>query len=206
MAISAASEVSVEAGSPLWVTLDLNNPLDRTVTFSATVGDSDLVSTQFADGQSLRFSIDSPDATTGGAATPLSGDLTFQLFESLSERATDRLTTLTNSDFYDGLTFHRVVPDFVIQGGDPNGDGTGGSDLGDFDDQFDVRLQHNRAGLLSYAKSFDDTNDSQFFVTDGPTRSLDFQHTIAGVLTSGETLREALNSVDNSGVPSNRPT
>jgi len=204
--IAAPADVTVEAGSPLWVTFDLDNPLDRAVTYNATIGDGNIVSTQFATGQSLRFSIASPDATTGGQATPLSGDLTFQLFETLSQRATERLTTLTNDDFYDGLTFHRVVPNFVIQGGDPTGNGTGGSQLGDFDDQFDVRLQHNRAGLLSYAKSIDDTNDSQFFVTDGPTRNLDFQHTIAGVLTSGETLRDALNAVDNSGQPSNRPT
>jgi cyclophilin family peptidyl-prolyl cis-trans isomerase len=80
----------------------------------------------------------------------------------------------------------------VIQGGDPTGTGSGGSPLGDFDDQFHVDLQHNRTGILSMAKSFDDTNDSQFFITEGAQRHLDFNHSIFGILVEGESVRQSI--------------
>ncbi|MEM7314760.1 MAG: peptidylprolyl isomerase, partial [Planctomycetota bacterium] len=91
----------------------------------------------------------------------------------------------------------------VIQAGDPTGTGSGGSTLGDFDDQFHVDLQHNRTGLLSMAKTTDDTNDSQFFVTEGPSRHLDFNHTIFGLLVEGESVRDEISNVP---VVSGRPT
>src|SRR5690606_19222892 len=103
-----------------------------------------------------------------------------------------------------GLKFHRVLNNFVIQGGDPLGNGTGGSTLGDFDDQFHLDLQHNRTGVLSYAKSADDTNDSQFFITEGPQRFLDFNHSVFGQLVEGETVRQGISNtavVDEAGVP-----
>ncbi len=105
--------------------------------------------------------------------------------------------------FYQDIIFHRVVNNFVIQGGDPTGTGSGGSPLGDFDDQFNVDLQHNRTGLLSMAKSGDDTNDSQFFVTEGAQRHLDFNHSIFGILVEGEANRDA---ISNTAVVNTRPT
>jgi dipeptidyl aminopeptidase/acylaminoacyl peptidase len=83
----------------------------------------------------------------------------------------------------------------VIQAGDPTATGTGGSTLGDFDDQFNPNLQHNRSGVLSMAKSVDDSNDSQFFVTDRDTRFLDSNHTIFGQLIEGDSVREAIQNV-----------
>ena len=200
LAISAIAPQTVEAGSPLWVTFDIDNPGDVPLLFNGQSGDSSLLTTQFETGDSWRLNIESPNATTNGVSTPLSGEITFQLFEEIygeaGSRATDRIRTLTNEGFYDGIIFHRIDSDFVIQGGDPTGTGSGGSDLGDFDDQFSTLLQHNRTGLLSFAKSLDDTNDSQFFITDTATRFLDFQHTIFGVVTSGEELRESIANVD----------
>ena len=101
------------------------------------------------------------------------GDMVFQLFEDKAPRPVDRVMEWRRDGFYNTagtnkMIFHRVIPGFVIQGGDPTGTGSGGSTLGNFDDQFNVDLQHNRDGMLSYAKSSDDTNDSQFFVTLGP--------------------------------------
>ena len=116
-----------------------------------------------------------------------------------------RVADLAESGFYDGLTFHRVVDDFVLQGGDPNGDGTGGSSLDDFDDQFHPDLQHNQNGVLSFAKSDDDTNNSQFFITEGTTRHLDFNHSIFGQLVEGDQVRESISEMDTNGPPQNRP-
>jgi cyclophilin family peptidyl-prolyl cis-trans isomerase len=121
--------------------------------------------------------------------------MVFQLFDGRARRATDHIVELADGGFYDGVIFHRVISDFVIQGGDPTGTGTGGSPLGIFDDQFHVDLQHNRTGLISMAKTSDDTNDSQFFVTEGAQRYLDFNHTIFGILVEGESVREAISRV-----------
>lgn len=215
LSIAAIPDQTVEAGSPLFVALEIDNPADVSLQFTGESADASLLTPRFEAGDSWRLNISAADAETDGVSTPLSGEITFQLFEGIfgdtGSRATDRIRTLTNDGFYDGTVFHRVARSdvafsgdnagdpFVIQGGDPTATGAGGSDLGDFDDQFNTLLQHNRTGLLSYAKSLDDTNDSQFFVTASPTRFLDFNHTIFGVLTSGEELREQINAVDTNG-------
>ena len=200
LSIAPIAAQTVEAGSPLIVTLDITNPADVPVQLTGVSGDASILTPRFENGESWRLNISSPDATTDGQSTPIEGEMTFQLFENIfgsaGARATDRIRTLTNDGFFDDTIFHRVDQDFVIQGGDPTGTGRGGSDLGDFDDQFSTLLQHNRSGLLSYAKNLDDTNDSQFFITDGPARFLDFQHSIFGVLTTGEELRESISFVD----------
>jgi len=127
------------------------------------------------------------------------GAMTFELFETRTPRATAQIIELAESGFYDGTIFHRVIDNFVIQGGDPTGTGAGGSTLGDFDDQYHVDLQYNRTGLIGMAKTTDDTNDSQFFITEGPIRHLDFNYSIFGVLTEGEDVRAAISDVATDG-------
>ncbi len=83
------------------------------------------------------------------------------------------------TSFYDGLTFHRVIPGFVIQGGDPNGDGSGDGGY-DVVDEVWQGAKHDRAGLLCMANHGPNTNGTQFFVTDGPTPNLDGGYTIFG--------------------------
>ncbi len=175
-------------GSPLHISLDGYDPNGGPLSYSASTNNAGVTA----------------EIVTGAAGNPNRsarinvegfGDLVFELFEERASRPTQRFIELANDDFYNGLSFHRVVNDFVIQGGDPNGNGTGGSTLGDFDDQFHVDLQHNRSGMLSYAKGGDDTNDSQFFVTEGDStdlRNLDFNHSIFGVLVEGEANRAAI--------------
>jgi VCBS repeat-containing protein len=103
------------------------------------------------------------------------------------------------------ITFHRVVPNFVIQAGDPTATGAGGSGQPDFDDQFNLDLQFTSPGLLAMAKSSDDTNDSQWFVTDSTPRFLDFNHSIFGRLIDGEEIRDAINSVATTSDKPNTP-
>ncbi|QDU55512.1 peptidylprolyl isomerase [Aeoliella mucimassa] len=146
-------------GSPLLIPLDGYDPAGGALTYTITTDNADVTAELLTGNRSMVIDVEGY------------GDLVFQLFENYTPTATQRIIDLAMADFYDGVSFHRVLNNFVIQGGDPDGDGTGGSDLGDFDDEFNLDLQHNRTGLLSFAKSADDTNDSQFFITEGDSDS-----------------------------------
>lgn len=188
---------TVLAGAPLHLLLsgtsDLGNPLTYTVQVSnASLENPNLFDPQLSaviplDNPGLRIVVSSP-------GNEIAGTMTFQLFADLVPQTVARITTLVDQGFYDGLIFHRVINDFMIQGGDPEGDGTGGSGL-TFDDEFRAELQFTTPGLLAMANSGDDTNDSQFFITVAPTRWLDFDHTIFGFLTSGQSILEQIEQV-----------
>ena len=130
------------------------------------------------------------------------GNMDFQLFDDLAPDTVARMLGLVRSGFFDGLTFHRVVPNFVIQGGDPAGDGTGGPNFR-FDDEFNPQAFFTGNGLLAMANSGKDTNGSQFFITAGPARFLDFNHTIWGQLVRGADVRDDIidDPADQNGAP-----
>ena len=182
--LEAIADVTLLSGSPLHIPLLGSDASGHALSFSAT-SSNPLVTPFVPQGnRSMRIT------STGF------GDMVFELFEDRAPRVTNQIIELASSGDYDGVPFHRVINNFMIQTGDiTNGNGTGGSRLGQFDDQFHVDLQHNRPGVLSMAKSGDDTNDSQFFITEGPTRHLDFNHSIFGQLIEGEAVRQAISNV-----------
>jgi len=112
------------------------------------------------------------------------GEMTIELFEDDAPNTVANFVSLIEKGFYDGLTFHRVLPDFMIQGGDPTGTGRGGPGYR-FADEISGR-KHSGPGVLSMANAGPNTNGSQFFITHKATPWLDGRHTVFGRVTKGK--------------------
>lgn len=126
------------------------------------------------------------------------GRVDVELYWAHAPRTCLNFARLAEKGYYDGLTFHRVVDGFVAQGGDPNGDGTGGESVygGVFEDEIVPNLSHVGAGVLSMANSGPNTNGSQFFITLGVARFLDGKHTIFGRVKAGMGVVKKIGKVD----------
>ena len=112
------------------------------------------------------------------------GKFVIVLFGDRAPKAVSNFIHLAQDGFYEGLTFHRVIASFMIQGGDPLGNGTGGPGY-KFEDEFDPALTFANGGMLAMANSGPGTNGSQFFITVAPATHLNNKHTIFGQLVSG---------------------
>lgn len=125
------------------------------------------------------------------------GDIHVKVFPDECPKTIENFATHARNGYYDNLVFHRVIKGFMIQTGDPLGDGTGGESIwgGEFEDEFCTKLRHDRPGTLSMANAGPHTNGSQFFITTVPTPWLDKKHTVFGRVTKGMDVVRAIESV-----------
>lgn len=122
------------------------------------------------------------------------GEMKLDLFEERAPITVANFVNLSENGFYDGIIFHRVIEDFMIQGGDPSGDGTGGPGYV-IKDEFHPQLTHSKAGILSMANRGPNTGGSQFFITLTETSWLDGRHTVFGELIEGQDVLFEIGSV-----------
>jgi len=119
------------------------------------------------------------------------GDIRVELFPAEAPITVANFVNLSTRGYYNGLKFHRVIANFMVQGGDPTGTGMGGPGY-NFGDEFSPLRRHDSAGVLSMANSGPGTNGSQFFITHGPTPHLDGKHSVFGKVSSGQEVVDAI--------------
>jgi cyclophilin family peptidyl-prolyl cis-trans isomerase len=187
---------SIPAGKTLILTVTASSPNGRPLTFTATSSTNRITIGIHTNNPFWKMSVvqaaagNAPGAYQtpfrGGVVTVTNiGDMTFMLFRDLAPHTVDVIQGLTAGGLYTSNTiFHRVVPGFVIQGGDPNTNGSGGL-VFRYDDEFHRGAIFSGNGQLALANSGKDTDGSQFFVTAGPQRFLDFGYTLFGQLVRG---------------------
>ncbi len=122
------------------------------------------------------------------------GNIVLQLAEDKAPITTGNFIKLAQSGFYDGLKFHRVIRGFMIQGGDPRGDGTGGPGY-TIKDEFDSSLRHEE-GVISMANAGPNTGGSQFFITEAPQPHLDGKHAVFGKVVQGLNIVKSIQQGD----------
>ena len=129
--------------------------------------------------------------------TTTQGDIEFKLFPDIAPKACENFATHAENGYYDGVIFHRIIAEFMIQGGDPNGTGMGGKSIWDkpFEDECTPSVKFDREGLLAMANAGPGTNGSQFFVTCAPTSWLNMRHTIFGEVTKGMDVVKKLENI-----------
>jgi len=115
------------------------------------------------------------------------GNIEVLLYANIAPKTCENITGLIKQNYYDGIIFHRVIKNFMVQGGDPTGTGRGGESLwgGKFEDEFDPNTKFDKPGMLAMANSGPNTNGSQFFITTVPTPWLNMKHTIFGEVING---------------------
>lgn len=136
------------------------------------------------------------------------GNIEIELRPDLAPKAVENFTTLAKKGYYNGQIFHRVIQNFMIQGGDPTGTGAGGESIWNqpFEDEFAPNAVFDKAGILAMANKGPNTNGSQFFITTVPTYWLNGRHTIFGYVKNGfDVVRKIENVQTNDKYEGNKP-
>lgn len=123
------------------------------------------------------------------------GNIEIQLYPEYAPKTVNNFVFLAREGFYDGITFHRVINDFMVQGGDPTGSGRGGPGYR-FEDEFKGNPLTHETGVLSMANAGPNTNGSQFFITHSPQPHLNNRHTVFGKVTKGQDVVNAIRQGD----------
>ncbi|MEM0963028.1 MAG: peptidylprolyl isomerase [Bacteroidota bacterium] len=135
------------------------------------------------------------DTTYRATISTPRGDIALDLYPEHAPKTVNNFVVLARDGFYDGLKFHRVIPNFMIQGGDPNGTGTGGPGY-KFEDETSGNPLRHETGVLSMANAGPNTNGSQFFITHAPQPHLDGRHTVFGKVIGGQDVVDAIRQGD----------
>jgi peptidylprolyl isomerase len=125
------------------------------------------------------------------------GDITIQLIDDIAPKTVENFVQHSKNGYYNGLIFHRIIKNFMIQGGDPTGTGRGGTSIwkSKFQDEFSSKAIFNKPGILAMANSGPNTNGSQFFITTVKTPWLNNKHTIFGYVIKGMDVLKRLENV-----------
>ena len=123
------------------------------------------------------------------------GDIELELYAQYAPKTVNNFVFLAREGFYDGVTFHRVISDFMVQGGDPTGTGRGGPGY-QFEDEFKGNPLKHEKGVISMANAGPGTNGSQFFITHSPQPHLDGRHTVFGKVVKGQGVVDAIRQGD----------
>ena len=133
------------------------------------------------------------------------GNIEIKLYPDVAPKTVENFVGLANKGYYNGIIFHRVIKQFMIQGGDPTGTGRGGESLwgGKFDDEFSPSVSFNKPGILAMANAGPGTNGSQFFITTAATPWLNNRHTIFGEVVNGYDVVQKIEGTETG--PGDRP-
>jgi peptidyl-prolyl cis-trans isomerase B (cyclophilin B) len=123
------------------------------------------------------------------------GDIVLELYPQYAPKTVNNFVFLARQGFYDNIAFHRVIPNFMVQGGDPTGSGRGGPGYR-FEDEFKGNPLKHEKGVISMANAGPGTNGSQFFITHGPQPHLDGRHTVFGKVTQGQDVVDSIQQGD----------
>ena len=137
-----------------------------------------------------------PSKTYHATISTNHGDMKLKLNAAEAPKTVNNFVSLARDGFYDGVVFHRIIEGFMIQGGDPDGNGTGGPGYKFADEQGGLDLKHDKPGKLSMANAGPNTNGSQFFITLAPTPHLNGKHAVFGEVVEGQDVLEKIGGVD----------
>lgn len=199
--VDLPDHVTVIAGELFHLALNGSDKDGDALNFTVNSSSSQIGAAVLTGNQSVKMTI---SYVPHGSTERVYGDIIFELFEGDTPKTTERIIKLVQEGFYDDVIFHRIIDGFMMQGGDPTGKGTGGSDYGTFDDEIINGLIFSGKGLLGMANSGTKTvdgvkvgtNNSQFFITDAAAMHLNGAHTIFGFVTKGDDVRDAVTNVD----------